>query len=206
MGYDLIVVGTSFAGSFFLREYLARARRNAKVLVLERGPRQDHGTLVDRRRELDRPPPRSMVTNRSAKPWLFAPTFGGTSNMWFACTPRMTPEDFRLRSTHGHGMDWPLSYDDLEPCYGEAEHWLSVSGPSEDSPFERSRPYPQPPHRFSAPDKVLKAAYPRQFFHQPTARARTPPGPGRSACCNNGVCSFCPVDAKFTVLNSMASL
>jgi 6-phosphogluconolactonase (cycloisomerase 2 family) len=35
--FDVIVVGTSFSGSFFLHSYLPKARKNARVLVLERG-------------------------------------------------------------------------------------------------------------------------------------------------------------------------
>ena len=35
--YDLIVVGTSFAASFFLKKYLSKADDNKRVLVLERG-------------------------------------------------------------------------------------------------------------------------------------------------------------------------
>ena len=35
--YDLIVVGSSFASAFFLREYLSHAPADARVLVLERG-------------------------------------------------------------------------------------------------------------------------------------------------------------------------
>ena len=37
MVYDLIVVGTGFASTFFLKKYLERQSRNVKVLVLERG-------------------------------------------------------------------------------------------------------------------------------------------------------------------------
>jgi choline dehydrogenase-like flavoprotein len=37
--YDVIIVGTGFAGSFFLMRYLQRAGKDARVLVLERGRR-----------------------------------------------------------------------------------------------------------------------------------------------------------------------
>ncbi len=35
--YDVVIVGTSFAASFFLLRYLEHAPQNARVLVLERG-------------------------------------------------------------------------------------------------------------------------------------------------------------------------
>lgn len=61
-----------------------------------------------------------------------------------------------------------------------------------------------PPHRFSEPDRLLKSAYPDRFFHLPTARARLPNR--RPACCNNAVCHLCPIDAKFTIKNGLASV
>jgi choline dehydrogenase-like flavoprotein len=117
----------------------------------------------------------------------------------------MLPNDFRMHSNYGMGVDWPISYEDLEIFYAQAEDILSVSGPDDGSPFPRSTPYPQPPHRFSDPDKVLKAAYPDLFFHQPTARARTATA-NRPRCCASGVCGLCPINAKFTILNEMHHL
>jgi choline dehydrogenase-like flavoprotein len=52
---------------------------------------------------------------------------GGTTMHWEAKTPRMLPDDFRLRSLYGEGKDWPLSYDDLAPYYNEAEREIGVS-------------------------------------------------------------------------------
>ncbi|MCY4606891.1 MAG: GMC oxidoreductase, partial [Gemmatimonadetes bacterium] len=85
------------------------------------------------------------------------------------------------------------------------ETLMAVSGPADGSPQPRSQPYPQPPHRFSRPDQLLKKAYPELFFHQPTARARLATAQ-RPACCASGVCHLCPIDAKFTVLNEMGHL
>jgi choline dehydrogenase-like flavoprotein len=51
----------------------------------------------------------------------------------------------------------------------------------------------------------MKAALSELFFQQPTARFSRPFG-SRPACCNNGVCRQCPIDAKFTVQNSLAAL
>jgi choline dehydrogenase-like flavoprotein len=52
---------------------------------------------------------------------------GGTTLHWEAKTPRMTPEDFRMRSTLGVGLDWPLTYEDVSPFYAQAERELGVS-------------------------------------------------------------------------------
>jgi choline dehydrogenase-like flavoprotein len=62
-------------------------------------------------------------------------TLGGTTMHWEAKALRMLPEDFRTRSTHGQGLDWPLSYDELEPHYRKAERELGVSADVEDQSF-----------------------------------------------------------------------
>lgn len=41
--FTLVVVGTGFASSFFLHEYLKHADNNARILVLERGEDLSYG-------------------------------------------------------------------------------------------------------------------------------------------------------------------
>ena len=82
---------------------------------------------------------------------------------------------------------------------------MSVSGPADRHPYPKRGPYPQPPHRLNLPDRILQRAQPDWIFALPTVRARIAT-PTRPACCANGVCNICPVDAKFTILNGMADL
>jgi choline dehydrogenase-like flavoprotein len=147
----------------------------------------------------------SYLNLTPAKPWLFTPHFGGGSNCWWGCTPRMLPEDFALQTTYGVGTDWPFSYSDLESYYCIAEEWMGISGYNGAQPAWRSRPYPLGPHRLNAPDEVLHKAYPDTFIPQPTARASQNIKGGRGKCCANGTCSTCPVDAKFTIHNSFGT-
>jgi choline dehydrogenase-like flavoprotein len=202
MTYDLVIVGTGFASSFFLREYLRRAPRTARVLVIERGARETRGwQLANRTASRIDPAATYQRSGREAKAWQFTIGFGGGSNCWWGCTPRFMPNDFRLRSVYGVGDDWPLGYGDLEPYYEEAEAVMSISA-SDKAPYPRRAAPPQPPHRFSDPDRRLAAAYPDLYFPQPTARARVATA-GRAACCASGVCGLCPVDAKFTIENGL---
>jgi choline dehydrogenase-like flavoprotein len=179
---------------------------DARVLVLERGPRLDHAWQVAHRRNssVDH-----MATFRSTgdpdKDWLFNIGFGGSSNCWYADTPRFLPNDFRMRSAYGIGMDWPLGYDDLAPWYGEVEAIMSIAGDAAAMPYQMDRPYPQPPHRGTAADELLRRAFPGSFCIVPTARARLATG-DRNACCAMGICRLCPTDAKFTILNGMAAV
>lgn len=204
--YDLIIVGTSFSASFFLHRYLERTPA-ARVLVLERGQMNTHRAQLDGARDdISAASRRAIVNRHEEKRWVFLHTFGGNSNCWYACTPRMLPDDFRLRSRFGVGADWPLAYDELEPYYCDAEDMMQVAGPAnEDSPFPRSRPYPQGPHRFTAVDELFRRTFPGELFVQPCARPTRSTGK-RPACCANTTCGLCPIDSKFTVLNELAHL
>ena len=204
--YDLIVVGTGFASTFFLREYLRRSPRSVRVLVLERGERLTHTEQLRDRGRLSQESAASITIAPDSKPWTFLLGFGGSSNCWWGNVPRMTPADFELKSRFGIGSDWPLRYTDLEPYYCQAEELMQVSGPEQHPICPRSRPYPQPPHAFSAPDRLLQRAYPEQFFAMPSARPRVPTPGGRPACCGNGVCHTCPIDSKFTIQNEMSGV
>jgi choline dehydrogenase-like flavoprotein len=201
--YEIIVVGTGFASSFFLQAMLKKLPAAARVLVLERGKKYSHQWQLEHKEEFGKLREDTFVNRNPRKPWVHTPVFGGGSNCWWGCTPRFMPADFALKTRYGVGRDWPVSYDDLEPFYQEAEELMAISGPSGATPYPRSRPYPQPPHRFTDPDRILKKAYPDQFFEMPCARARIATS-RRPACCASGVCELCPMDAKFTIMNELA--
>ncbi len=58
---------------------------------------------------------------------------GGSSNFMSGYFHRMKPVDFKLLSAYGNIdganiVDWPISYDDLEPYYEKVERVVGVSG------------------------------------------------------------------------------
>jgi choline dehydrogenase-like flavoprotein len=203
--YDLILVGTGFASTFFLHRYLQQASAATRVLVVERGALHEHRWQVQHSAELERESAQSFQNRTPTKPWIFRVAVGGSSNCWWACTPRMLPDDFQLATRYGIGRDWPVTYDQLEYYYGEAEALMSVSGASDGSPAPRSRPFPLPPHRFTDPDRLLKRHFPDAFFPQPTARPSRATAT-RARCCASGICEACPIDSKFTILNTLRHL
>ena len=204
--FDAIVVGTGFAAAFFLHRFLERAPSSARVLVLERGRLWPHAEQKgDGRARMVRFSNRTMRNTTPEKQWNYLHAFGGGSNCWYACSPRMLPDDFRLRSRFGVGVDWPVSYDELEPYYCDAEEIMQVAGDSAKPPSPRSRPYPQPPHRMNAVDRMFDAAFPGELFVQPCARPSRNTA-RRPACCGNAVCHYCPTDSKFTVHNELSDL
>jgi choline dehydrogenase-like flavoprotein len=202
--YDLIVVGTGFAGAFFLKRFLERSDANVRVLVLERGKSDTKSWQLQNRSTSSIAAEELFVNLTPKKEWVTNPGFGGNSKCWWGGAYRMMPGDFQLKSRYGIGRDWPISYDDLESYYGQAEEIMSVSGPA-DSPMPRTRPFPLPPHNLSTPDTLLKKHFPDKWFHTTTARASRPIAT-RPACCSTGYCHLCPVDAKFTIQNGMSQV
>jgi choline dehydrogenase-like flavoprotein len=199
----LVVVGTGFASTLFLHRYLALAPKTVRVIVLERGPLIPHREQLANRRPTYLSAGDYYRTNNRDKQWFFSVAMGGGSNCWWGNTPRLHPSDFELATRYGVGMDWPIRYEDIEPYYCEVEELMSVSGDSSWTLLPRSRPYPQAAHRPSLPAKLLAAAYPEHFVMTPCARPRVQAGASRPVCCNNGVCDLCPIDARFSILNSL---
>lgn len=207
--YDLILVGTGFASSFFLKKYLDKAGLQKKVLVLERGRMFTHTDRIQAQRGHPAPYAEELESHEStfinsnpAKPWMFDVNFGGSSNCWWACTPRFMPNDFLLNSLYGHGLDWPITYNDLDPYYYEAEDIMSISGPDH-TPFPKTRPYPLPAHLLNNIDRRMQSAFGEtQWISQPTGRPSKNVGQ-RSVCCSTYTCNLCPVNSKFSIENSL---
>lgn len=201
--FDVVVVGSGFGSGFFLHRALQR--RPMKVLVVEWADYFSPEEKLARRRYSDIVD-KGTYRSDNPKPWRFTIGYGGGTNCWYGQAPRFHPSDFRMRTLYGVGVDWPLTYDDLEPYYASAETIMSISGdPDMARMFPRSTPFPQPPHRLSAVDRLMKAAQPDQHFGIPTARARVATEQ-RNACCATARCHLCPANAKFNADNGLAEV
>jgi len=205
--YDLVVVGTGFASSFFLKKYLSKAKGDKKILVLEKGyfyPQAERLKVkkgeTSKFQHYDMPWENAILNTNKKKEWPFSIGYGGSSNCWWGCTPRFMPSDFKMKSLYGVAQDWPIDYNDLDPYYYEAEELMSVSGP-EGTPFPRTGKYPLPAHNFSLVDKILHKKYGNQYISQPGARASQATA-HRNGCLAFSTCETCPVNAKFTIENS----
>ena len=194
--FETIVVGTGFASSFFLREYLKHAPPEARVLVLEKGRRLPHNWKMQHLRNTDFDFGKAIVNRTPAKTWIQNIAFGG-GGCWTGTTPRPHPSDFEMKTRYGVGENWPLSYDDLEPYLTEVEYAMGVAGASL-GPFPRSRPYPTPAHTLNSFDEAIAKKYPGQHIPMPSARSSSRIT-GRPLCCGNSICSNCPILAKFQV-------
>ena len=124
---------------------------------------------------------------------------GGLAMHWGGVTPRFSPEDFRVRSLYGIGDDWPISFDDLDPFYQEAEERMGVAGEQGPPRYDpRSNPYPMPALPLSYNLLRLKEWGERTgivFWSQPSAKNSIPYG-DRAVCCRNDTCfPICPIGA-----------
>lgn len=203
--FDVVVVGTGFGSLFFVEGYLAR-RPAARILMLERGSFNSHAWQLEHQKNSSIPHTSTFRTDEAGKVWNFTIGVGGGTNCWYAQTPRFHPSDFKMRSRYGVAQDWPLDYDELEPYYVMAETKMSVAGSDEMAVIlPRSAPFPQPPHKQTAVDAIMRKAQPQ--FHVPIATARASVATaGRPPCCASARCNLCPVNAKFTFENGFANL
>jgi choline dehydrogenase-like flavoprotein len=195
---DVLVVGSGFCGLLVARELLAAGR---DVSVIERGALKPHAAqLRDRAHELRLPTTdhnHEPAPGEAPYPWNYVYGVGGSSLHWTGVAPRLLPADFRLRSEHGVGRDWPLDYEELAPYYADAERLLHVAG--SESPFFPGEHGLQPAHPLSPADRLLEG--PLAPFHAVPQARPTVSVNGRPACCGNTNCALCPVDSRQSMLH-----
>jgi choline dehydrogenase-like flavoprotein len=148
--YDVIVIGSGAGGGTLVHRLAPSGKR---ILLLERGdwlPREPQNWQVGD----------VFIDNRYISPdtWYDAETakafqpqvhyfVGGATKLYGAALYRLREEDFgELRHHDGISPAWPISYDELEPYYTQAEQLYRVHGARGEDPTEpsASAPYPFP--------------------------------------------------------------
>jgi gluconate 2-dehydrogenase alpha chain len=161
----------------------------------------------------------------TANPLHLPPSLGtgGGSIHWGGACWRFRESEFRMKSMIEERLgkmalpegstlvDWPMSYQDLEPYYDRVEWELGISGRGSnivgkdrkgDNPWEapRQRDYPMPPLRQGPADQRFSEACSRLGFHpfRTAAAIASEPFKGRSGCTYCGFCHGypCHVNAK----------
>ncbi len=219
--FDVCVIGTGAGGGVMIKELTGAGFR---VVALERGPFLQAAQFTDdelslvARDELFSPDQIETSRHDESSPTQtgrfnnLAHCVGGTMTHWSAWSWRFRPDEFRVRSTEGlvagaSLVDWPISYDDMEPFYEQAEWEFGVSGDAQANPFgaPRKKGYPNPAHplkkaALNVSEGAEKLGY--HPFHGPTAINSRAYG-GRPSCVYGGTCVFfgCPIHAKATSLS-----
>jgi len=202
--WDLVVIGSGFGSMFFLHNYL-KDRPKDRVLMLEMGAYQSSEWQAENKKNSNIPQSR-VFSNKNEKEWDFTIGLGGSSNCWWALSPRLHPSDFKIFSEAGVGADWPIGYDDLVSHFRDAERIMGVAGPDNlDNSFPNTGTYPQPAHRLTTADEMIIAGGDPNHYAIPTAKASRSDGI-RNRCCSNATCNVCPVAAKFMGIDEMQSV
>jgi choline dehydrogenase-like flavoprotein len=127
---DAVIVGAGAAGAVFAA-VLSRAGKH--VVVLEQGPDWQLSDLISSdiwARRLRGSGPaivyegRHPVGRTADHGW----GTGGAALHYSANFPRLLPSDFNMKSEHGRGLDWPISYADVAPYYDRVAREIGVSG------------------------------------------------------------------------------
>jgi choline dehydrogenase-like flavoprotein len=205
--YDHIIVGSGVAGITIAKKLLETDSKTT-ILMLEAGPPipakdrrswWDYVTLdktpyaftYDGETEARSVGKVNWITNGAR-----VKAVGGSTMHWGAWALRFKPEDFQLYTNTGEGGDWPISYDDLEDYYFQAEEYLSVCGDETENWSPRKKPYPMPPFKWTAADGVMIEAFTKLGIKpgkMPLARYRK--------CFTTGTCKYCPFGSRFSAVN-----
>jgi choline dehydrogenase-like flavoprotein len=200
---DVLVVGGGAGGATFA---YACARAGKRVLLLERGSRpgpeaanhDEHATLIEKRPYDDR----DVAVNGTPKRLYIGGVLGGGTALYGAALMRPSREDFHPGRHYGDRIpraiwDWPVTYDDLEPHYAEAERLYGVAGPDAEDlgPLQKPRHgYPrQPLPLHPANVRLMAATRARGLrpFRLPLAI-----DPGRCLRCHACAGFLCPTGAR----------
>ena len=66
--------------------------------------------------------------------WIRGYQVGGRSLTWGRQVYRLSDLDFSANKKDGHGIDWPIRYNDIAPWYDYVENFIGVSGQAEGIP------------------------------------------------------------------------
>jgi choline dehydrogenase-like flavoprotein len=204
--FDVIIIGSG-AGGGTLAYSLAPTGK--KILILERGGYvrrekanwDSHTVNVEAKYQT-----REQWRDKNGNPLHPHTNYyvGGNTKFYGAALFRLRREDFgEVRHFGGISPAWPISYDDLEPYYLQAERLYHVHGRRGEDPTEplASGPYPHPPISHEPRIQQLSEDFARQGlrpFHTPLGLQIDEANPVASKCIRCDTCDGypCLVDAK----------
>ena len=220
---DFVIIGSGAAGGIMAKQLSVAG---FKVVVLEQGGWGKYGHEQDYTKDEwlnDNPsledrlmsdPSRQRNTFRrndkekaTAGSHSYGCVVGGGTVTYGGSSWRHLPWGFNEASTVGPVpgsdlADWPISYQELEPYYAQAEWEMGISGQRVNSPFvaPMSKEYPVPPMPIKASGALFKIGAAKlgwSVVNGPIAIISKAYG-GRSACVNCGMCSGfgCHVKAR----------
>jgi choline dehydrogenase-like flavoprotein len=204
--YDVIIIGTG-AGGGTLAYKLAPSGK--KILLLERGdyvPREKDNwstKAVNLDARYNTKESRYDKNGEALHPHTNY-FVGGNTKFYGAALFRLRKEDFgEIRHHGGISPAWPISYDDLEPYYTQAEHLYQVHGNRGEDPTE---PWASAPYRYPAVSHEQRIQHLAEDleraglkpFHVPLGIKLDETNPRKSPCIRCNTCDGhpCLIGAK----------
>lgn len=210
--FDAIVIGSGISGGWAAKEL---CEKGLKTLLLERGRNVEH--IKDYPTATLRPwelapgyDGEVFYVNGKEHPYIEERPFlwsrgyqvGGRSLTWGRQCYRLSDLDFNSNLANGVGADWPIRYKDIAPWYDYVEHYIGVSGQT-----ENLRHLPDgdflPPMELNCIEKHLAQSIKRSHDDRLLTIARvsnlTKGWNNRGPCMNRNLCSKgCPFGGYFS--------
>ena len=190
----VVVIGSGAGGGTLANEL---AQKGIDVVCLEAGGRLTLADIVNHPPTMDAR--MGWHDKRVGNMVWVCKTVGGTTMRWSGVTPLFQEHEFKALSTYGQLdasttlIDWPLTLEELNPYYRQAEDKMGVSGTHGIPESAETNNY-----------KVLKAGG-RKIGYKEITTSRTAINPvarnGRPGCqqisfCNSG----CAIGAKWSTM------
>ena len=198
---DAVIVGSGAAGSAMAAKLAGGGKQ---VVILEAGPERGNRDLISseiwsRRLKWNGAPVEEDGENPVGYVFNAGYGIGGSAMHHFAVWPRLHEEDFEMRSVHDRGLDWPISYADLQAYYDQVQHESGIAGDAEKEIWRPpGEPYPMPPVPQFAQGNIIARGFEKLGMHtSPLPLAVTTiKYNGREPCIWDGWCNAgCPIGA-----------
>jgi choline dehydrogenase-like flavoprotein len=138
--------------------------------------------------------------------WIRGYQVGGRSLTWGRQTYRWSELDFEANAADGHGVDWPIRYEDVAPWYDHVESFIGVSGQAEGLPQLPDGPF-LPPMEMTCAEvhfkQAVEAKWPERRVTMGRTATLTVDHGGRKACHYCGPCGRgCSTGSYFSTQSS----
>jgi choline dehydrogenase-like flavoprotein len=134
--------------------------------------------------------------------WIRGDVVGGRSLLWARMSWRWSDLDFEANKKDGHGVDWPIRYQELAPWYDYVESFIGVTGNTDGIPHLPDGKF-QLPMEMNCVEKDFKSKLKEKFSDRHLIIGRsanlTQPVKGRGQCQYRNLCHRgCPYGAYFS--------
>lgn len=103
------------------------------------------------------------VSEKTNFKWRRGSRVGGRSLLWGRASFRFGPQDFEANRQDGHGVDWPVRYEDIAPWYDRVEKFVGIAGNDDGLPQLPGGKHFLPPFELTCAEQILKVEMAKTF-------------------------------------------